>query len=97
MTGLQAGRGSRINRRARALIWLAMVMLLASHGADPVGAPLSQRDLYTCVTQASVCHLGSALVARSMLTHTCGISNERASRGRLSADCSGIEEKTSCD
>ena len=39
MTDLQAGRGPKINRLASALLWLAIFMLLASHGADPLGAP----------------------------------------------------------
>ncbi len=39
MTDLQAGRGPKINRLARSLFWLAVSLLLASHGADPLGAP----------------------------------------------------------
>lgn len=39
MTDLQSGRGPMNNRRARALLWMAMLMFLASHGADPLGAP----------------------------------------------------------
>ena len=39
MTDLHAGRGPKINRPAGTLLWLAVLLLLASHGVDPLGAP----------------------------------------------------------
>ena len=49
MTDLQAGRGPKINRRARALLWLAIFLLLASHGADPLGAPPLAKYAVICL------------------------------------------------